>query len=565
MNRRRHIDGEPRAAIRGDGCCATRLLAIGGLVAVLLLAACGRKPDRPAGAAEGPRQGGVLRVLSEPAVCLDPRAVDEVYESAVVRQVCQGLLAFDPSLRLGASLARSWTISPDGIIYRFSLRPGIRFHDGSLLSASDVVFSIERCLDPGMEGTCLAGSYLLQIRGAREFHAGSAPSINGLRALDESTVEIELESPMASFLKVMAMDQTTILPRAVYEGLEERAAAETPVGTGPFRFVGRRANGTIALARFDDYWGNPADLDTVLFVPIEAAVMGKEPEAIATGEVAFGTLSSGASAAARSLGLRIFRSPELSLAFVGLRCDRPPFDTPAVRRAALLAVRRDEIRSVDPEGIVPVFGLLPPGMPGRMPVDQMPRSDLEEARRILAEAGYPGGRGLAPVTIGVTRGGPASREIDRRIGDDLRAIGLDIEMASFSWRELDSLAIEGALQAFVMSWVADMPDPDAFLYPLLHSRGESNLFAYSSPEADELLDRGRHIGIESQRPAIYQRLQDVVLRDAPLIPLYHSSIAYAWRPDFDGVEIGPTGFSFVRFERIHRATSVALASTGGLQ
>lgn len=496
--------------------------------------------------------GGVLRVLAEPAVCLDPRGVDEVYESVVIRQVYQGLLAFDPSLRLSPSLARSWTISPEGTTYRFFIRPGVRFHDGTPLTASDVVFSVERCLDPRFDGDCLAGSYLLQIRGAREFREGRATSIEGLRAPDESTIVIELLAPMASFLKVMAMDQTTVVPRAA-SGREGAAGlANRPIGTGPFRFVAREPNGTVALARFEEYWGSPAYLDSLLFVPLEGAIRGHEAEAIAKGEVEFGTLGSGLSAQARTLGLNVFRSPELSLAFIGMRCDRPPFDIPAVRRAALLALHREEIRAVDSEGIVPVFGLLPPGMPGRMPVDRMPRVDREEARKTLAEAGFPGGKGLPPVEIGVTRGGPASRTINAQIRDDLEAIGLDVQLKICTWRELDSLAVAGALQAFVMSWVADIPDPDAFLYPLFHSEGESNLFAYGSAEADELLDLGRHIEDESKRPAIYQRIQDVILRDAPLIPLYHSSIAYAWRPDFDGVEIGPTGLSLVRFDRVFR-------------
>lgn len=554
-----------RSGDRGrTGLAVTRAFRIAGAcgAVVILLASCERRSGAPADAPAAPRQGGVLRVLSEPAVCLDPRAVDEVYESAVVRQVYEGLLAFDPSLRLIPGLARSWTISPDGTTYRFFLRPGIQFHDGTRLTAKDVVFSIQRCLDPDYDGVCLARSYLLQIRGAQAYQEKRAASIEGLRTLDETTIEIELESPLANFLKVMAMDQTTVLPRHAFHGSGADQAANRPIGTGPFRFASRQSNGGIALARFDGYWGSPAYLDSVLFIPLEGAVLGQEPKAIAKGEVAFGTLSSGLSAEARSLGLRVYRSPELSLAFVGFRCDRSPFHIAAVRRAALLAIQRDEIRAVDPEGIVPVFGLLPPGMPGRMPVDQMPRPDREEARRILAQAGFPGGKGLPPVTIGVARGGPASRKVDGQIRDDLASVGFDARLQVYTWRELDSLVVEGALQAFVMSWVADLPDPDAFLYPLIHSEGESNLFAYASAEADDLLDRGRHIGVEAERPPIYQRLQEVALRDAPLIPLYHSSIAYAWRPDFDGVEIGPTGFSLIRFDRVHRTEAASLADRG---
>ncbi len=521
-----------------------------GAVCVALIGCQGRDRDGTQGSEAAAHRGGTLRVLSEPASVLDPAAVDEVYESVVVRQIYQGLLTFDPGLRILPCLATSWTISPDGTRYTFNLRHGVRFHDGTELTARDVAFSLQRCLTPGRATHSLAATFLMPIRGARAYNEGSAPTVEGIRVADDRTLSIELEHPCPYLLKVLAMDQTVIISREAFERGGEETLERSPVGTGPFRFVRRQLDGGIALARYDGYWGTPAALDTIVFKPLPSGEKGKEAEALAGNQGQLTSLPTGTSAKARELGLSVYRCPELSLTFLGLRLDAPPFDIPQVRQAVLRAIRREPMREIDPEGIIPVFGLLPPGMPGREPVDRMPRTNPAEARRLLAEAGHPDGRGLPAITIATSKGGEASAKIAEGIQSDLRAIGLDVRIRQCEWRELDSLTVGGHLQAFMMSWVADLPDPDAFLYPLFDSHGDTNLFGYSSPEVDSLLARGRILPPGGGRNAIYAKLQDVIIRDAPLVPLYHPSIAYAWRPEVHDVEIGPSGLAMIDFDRI---------------
>jgi ABC-type transport system substrate-binding protein len=547
--------------VRTDSRKRGRRSALVALAALLLLSGCGGK-SKPSRSAQGPpSSGGVLRILSEPASTLDPRAIDEVYESIVLRQIYQGLVTLDPALRLGPCLATSWTISPDGLRYTFTLRSGIRFHDGSPLTAKDAVFSLQRCLDPDLEGSCLAGNYLLYIAGAEDYRQGRASSIRGLRATDDQTLEIELIRPLSIFLKVLAMDQTVIVSSDFFANVGAGRAEHEPNGTGPFRFVRDDGREGDRLARNDAYWGTPALLDSLVFVPSSNAQSG-EPREIIEGRVDFATLSAGTAKEARALGLSVYRSPELSIAFLALRMDRPPFDIPAVRRAVLLAIDRDALLANDPEGTVPVLGLLPPGLPGREPIDRMPRPDPAEARRLLAGAGHPDGKGLTPVTIGFTRGGATSRKVAEQIRLDLERVGLQIQIQIYPWNQLDSLAVAGELQAFVMSWVADLPDPDAFLFPLFHSEGESNLFGYRSAEVDAFLDRARMLQPGPERGRTFLALQEQILRDVPMVPLYHPSSAYAWRPELQGVEIGPTGLALVPFELVHFGPAAAMAQGG---
>lgn len=527
-------------------------------VAVLALG-CGGN-SKPARTIQRPAaSGGALRILSERARTLDPRQIDEVYEAVVLRQVYQGLLALDPALRLGPCLASSWTISPDGLSYLFHIRKGIRFHDGSPLTAQDAAFSLERCLAPEMEGRCLAGSYLLHIDGAEEYLRGSASSVRGIHVVDDSTLEIRLVHPLSIFLKVLAMDQTVVVSRRFFGSAGEARAEREPMGTGPFRFVRFNGRGEASFARNEAYWGTPALLDSLIFVPGDATGPTTEPAAIASGGVDFASLSAGAGPEALSLGLSVYRAPELSVSFLALRADRPPFDIPEVRRAVMLSIDRDAIVAKDPEGMIPVFGLLPPGLPGREPVDRMPRPETAEARRLLAAAGHPDGKGLPPVTISFSKGGSVSRQVAAQLRDDLEEIGLHVKIETIPWAQLDSLAVAGRLQAFVMSWVADLPDPDSFLYPLFHSNGESNIFGYRSARVDSLLEEAHVLQPGPERNRIYLLLQEQVLHDVPMVPLYHSSIAYAWRPDLQGVEIGPTGLALVPFDQVHFGPPVGMA------
>ncbi|MDM7916738.1 MAG: ABC transporter substrate-binding protein [Candidatus Eisenbacteria bacterium] len=558
------------------GGVAGALLLLPPLLLLCGPAGCGRRQQTIA-ESPPPLPGGTVRVLSEPIEEFDPIAVDEVYESVVLRQIYEGLVRFDPNLRIHPSLATSWTISPDGLIYTFRIRTDALFHDGRPLRVEDVAFSLRRAIrgndgDPGV-----AGSYLRGILGASPFAQGRSEDLAGLRILDERTLEIELERPLSILLKVLAMDQAAIVraPEAMaaadaatpsaeaLAAASAEAPAATPaahpaadpgaapaiVGTGPFHLVREEEGGRLVLARNERYWGEPALIDTLVFVP--APSLGVEAgRAILEGWVDFASVGRDEIHLLQTAGYPVYRFPELSFAFLGLRNDLPPFDIPQVRRAVLLSIDREALRRLNPEAIVPVSGLLPSGISGRDPIDRMPRLDRGEAMRLLEQAGYPGGRGLPKIVLGSSTGGSSIRTAEAVRGD-LQSVGFDVEIRPLRWRALDSLATGGALHGFFMTWVADIPDPDSFLYALFHSTGDGNLFRYRSALVDSLLEAGRELPAGAPRSDLYLRIQEGILRDAPMVPLFQSLEAYSWRPEIQGVDIGPCGFSLVPFSRVH--------------
>ena len=164
---------------------------------VVVCSGCGSAPG-PADGVPDARRGGVLRLAHESPQALDPAAVDSVYESLPVNQIFDGLVALDASLSVRPGLASTWTLSRDGRTYTLHLRPGVSFHDGSLLEAEDVVFTIRRLLAPGRELRSVAASYLSGVVGASEFAAGRSKELPGVRAVSPLTVQIELERPYLS-------------------------------------------------------------------------------------------------------------------------------------------------------------------------------------------------------------------------------------------------------------------------------------------------------------------------------------------------------------------------------
>lgn len=519
----------------------------------LFCAPCQKESSQNSPPEERPVEGGRLRVLSEPPGSLDPAAVDEVYEAAIVRQIYEGLLTLDAGLRLHPGLASSWTISPDEKVYTFHIRTGVSFHDGQPLTATDVAFTLQRCLSPDDDVDCLAQSYLAHIEGAVSYQEGHTSEIAGMRIIDDHTLQIELDEPLSIFLNVLAMDQTVILSAADFETKGAQGLEDHPNGCGPFRYVERQIDDGIVLARFDDYWRGASLIDTLIYQPIPESMGITDQEALSLGRVDLATLGREDTARAYRAGMPVYRSPELSLSFLGLRIDKPPLDIPEVRRAILLAVDRAGLQQLDPIGRVPVRGLLPPGMPGRDPVDRMPTRDIEEAAKLLVDAGHPGGEGLPPISIGIVGGGSVTTTTDLLLAN-IRETGLEIELVEMDWRQLDSLAVGGHLQAFLMSWIADLPDGNSFLYALFHSEGEANLFAYASDEVDALLETGRALPNGPERSQAYLDLQAAVLRDVPLIPLFHSSAAYGWRPEVRGLSIGPCGISVVDMTQVYFKT-----------
>jgi len=518
------------------------------LVCSALLVACpSAQADRTAAPAVEPQRGGTLRLHLEVPQSLDPLGADSVYESLPIRQVFEGLVATDAGLNIVPALATTWTISRDGRTYEFHLREGVRFHDSAPLSADDIVFTFERALrsqDPGN----LARPYLSVLAGADAFAAGRETHLSGVRAVDAVTVQIQLARPYSCFLEVLAMDGLRVVPRHVLASVSAEAFGRAPVGTGPFRFHAWDEQ-ELVLERNADYWGEAAWLDSVA-VLFQAEGERLDTDRLLAGEVDVAEIRDGDLERLREPQARVLRFQELSVAFLGLLTRTPPLDDVRIRQAIACAIDRDALVADAPLLRRKAVGILPPGLPGYSPDAKALPHDPQRARALLALAGKPGGRGLPPIDLYTSGSSAAATRVIELIREDLADVGIDLQVHIVPWGEMSTRLQEKTAPAFMLGWVADLADPDAFLRALFQSDVISNLFAFEDAQADTLLDDGAREMHPVRRVHLYREAERRILQLAPLVPLYHSSGLLATSRRVHDFDPGPMGLSAIDLRRV---------------
>lgn len=527
--------------------------ALASLLALTILPACGSSEagGRQVVADARPRQGGSFQMVLEGPSCLEPACVDSVYDALPVGQIFDGLVALDAGLNVVPRLADTWTISRDGRTYTIHLRTGVTFHDGSPLTADDVVFSIERLLDPKRSRRSIACSYLAVIKGADAYSRGRARRLAGVTALDPSRIEISLDRPYLSFLEVLAMDDLRISPRSVVTARGERAFRRAPVGTGPFKLASWTAQELRLVANTEYFAGRPHLDEVVIHFPApgerdqgNARFLRGETQIVEPTSDSLPVL-------AKDPTVELHRYQELSLSFLGIQTGAPPWEDDRVRKAIAQAIDRKALQQLSPATRREAQGILPPGLPGYSPSPKAPAYDPEAARVLLAKAGYPGGRGLPPLRLYTAQtGSSAVVKSNERLRDDLAKVGIRLETHEVPWSRLIELIEDSAAPAFQLGWIADLPDPDAFLRTLFEPGGSANYFNFLDPDTAAALERGASETNPIERARIYRELEKSILDKAPLIPLFHSMGMIASRREVHGLKPGPMGIASLDLETV---------------
>ena len=475
--------------------------------------------------------GGVLRLLEQAPWTLDPVQSTSVYESVPVNQLFDSLVDLGPDLAITPSLADRWTISANNLVYTFELRPGVRFHDGSRLTADDVAFSLTRAVDSPY------GSFLSMVE--------------DIEVLDPSTIRIRLSRPSLAFLETLSMDGMKIIPKNQFMAMGEEAFARQPIGTGPFKFGFWNAD-ALELVRNDDYYTGAPLLDglRIDFLPDE--ITGAQiTERWFEGEIDVTDVPLlEAARFQRDRKTTILRYPELSLAFIGLVQTTPPLDNRLVRQAIASAIDRDRLTADSEATRRTASGALPPGLQGYSPDAKGLVYDPDAARQRLVEAGYPGGKGLREISVLHSGVSASARLMLRRITEDLASVDIKLVAERVSWAELNERIEEGRADMFVLAWVADLTDPDTFLRGLFHSDASSNFFAYRDPATDQLLDDAAQQENPQLRSALYRDLENRILNDVPMVPLFHTAACLGVRTRVQGLKPSPLGLAAVHFEKV---------------
>jgi len=448
---------------------------------------------------------------------LDPHIVTAFNSFAIVNgTVYEGLTAIDPRLRIVPGLAASWTISADARTYRFTLRPGARFHDAAPLSAEDVVASLER-----VRGTAIASPL-----------ASRLAALDTATAIDPGTVELRLKEPSAPLLASLA--GIAIVPARF--ATDKDSLQRAPMGTGPFRFAEWQPNAFIRLVRHDGYGvpGVPAVEGVRFSILPESAT---RQLGLASGQ--FAMLPNLDAVTALQLkgrpGIRLQETLELAYTLIGMNTGKPPFDNPKVREALNLSLDRSEIVQAALFGAGVPGGPLSPALTDwAVDVASFPcyRTDRARARALLAEAGH-----ASPLKVTMTvLPRQDIRDIAVVVQAQLNQAGFEVELKS---PELGAFIQEWRNSAFELfaSTNAGSVDPDDYFFRAFRTGGSTNVFKYSNPALDSLLDRARAETDQAARRALYAEVQAILACQGPVAHLAYGQLFTATGPFVQGFEM----------------------------
>jgi peptide/nickel transport system substrate-binding protein len=462
----------------------------------------------------GPADTLVVGLLADPVTLVPHRATDLVSQAIVVN-VCDTLVRErGDGGRTEAALATSWA-SPDHRSWTFTLREGVRFHDGAPFDAEAVIENVE------------------SLRRIRAF-PGTAERLGPL------VVRVVLERPDATLLSTLSQPYYSMQsPRAL--GGDSPAA----VGTGPFRLALARP-GLAELTAEAEHWSGPPRLRRLRFrrYPGEEALL----RALLAGDVdVTAALGPGRADELRGhAGITLDSFTGLNVAFVSVNNERPPWSDARVRQALSRAVDREALvaRFLGGHG-APAHGPLPPSLlphPGRV---HDPGLDRAGAKRLLAEAGLGDGFDTTLLTVDTPRPYmPTPLALAAALKEQLGAVGIRAALRAIpSWSEYLERATGGDYDLAVLGWQADSTDPNDFLSALVSAGaiGTTNRSRYRSPAMDFLLKRARRESEAAERSALYRQAEELFRKDMPFVPLYHVSVFTAYRRSVRGVVPGPTG------------------------
>ena len=472
--------------------------------------------------------GGTFLRLGVDPPTLDPHLNTDASSALYAVEIFGGLMTIDQKIAIVGDLAEGWDVSPDGTTTTFRLRPEATFHNGRPVTATDVKWSLERAADPITE-SFNAAVFLSDIVGVDDKLTGLANNISGVEIINDHTITITTDAPKAYFLSKLTYPVSFVLDR------ENVAIGPSwilePNGTGPFKMTEYRPGEVLRLTRFDDYHLEPAKLDEVEFLLSggNSMLMYENDEIHVTGIGL--SLLQGVRDPSNPLSSEVVTAlPQFDVDYFGLNTTEPPFDDIKVRQAFNYAIDRQTLATTLLQDlVVPAAGILPPGFPGYNPDLVGYNYDPDKASQLIQESKY-GDTGELPritLTVPGSFGAAISPSIEAMLAMWEENLGVEISILQTEWAIYLQDLHQNRFQMFGgLGWIADYPDPENFLDVLFHSESTNNQSEYTNRQLDRLLQRARVEQDEAVRFDLYHQSEEIIVDDAPWIPLWHSNGGY---------------------------------------
>ncbi|WP_395310800.1 ABC transporter substrate-binding protein [Mycobacterium sp. AMU20-3851] len=484
-------------------------LVAAALAAVIALACAACSPGQRVDL--GQDAGNLIAAIAGEPDQLDPHKTSAYFSFEVLENVFDTLVEPDADLVMRPALASSWETSPDQLVWTFHLRPGVTFHDGSPLTAGDVVYSYRRIIDE-------------KLTNSDKFSA-----VADVSPVDDQTVRITLTRPTPNLLTNLGgFKGMAIVQR---RNVEDGQIATNPIGTGPFAFAGQKSGDSITLRANDRYWGGAPQIPGVTFRFISESSTALS--ALQAGEIDW----TDAVPAQRVTQLRnddslsLAETPSNDYWYLALNLARAPWNDVRVRQAVSFALDRPSIVQATSYGTAQANQLaIPEGNPWFVPYDRYSR-DLDKARDLLQQAES------APSTLDllVTSEYPQTVTAAQVIADNLAPLGITTSIRTVDFATWLDEQNSGNFDMLMMGWLGNI-DPDDFYYAQHHTDGTSNAQKFSDPRVDRLLDAGRTETDQQARKDDYAQAATLIADEVSYIYLYNPAVIQAWSPELTGYE-----------------------------
>jgi oligopeptide transport system substrate-binding protein len=530
----KHLDPRQRQWSRSGGLPLVTLLLLAGL---LSLTGC-PPPKKTAQQLPGGEQSETAArtdyrwPLNSDPLTLDPAHLTDTVSDAVARRLFNTLVRFGEGGTIVGDLASAHTISDDGLVYTFTIPEGIQFHNGDPCTAQDVVFSLRRVIDPATSSE--RAMLLNYVKGAKEFGAGTAADVAGIAAPDDKTVKITLNAPYAPFIDVLCMTNMAVVPKSEVER-DPEGFGEHPIGTGPFIFSEWKRGESLTLKVNRDYFKPEAKIQNLIY------------RIITDEQTRFSNFKAGeldhCDIPPSKIG-EVRKDPQLKdlvqgeaamdMYSYGFNCEREPFkDNTALRQALNYAVNKEHIvSSIWGDVVTEQKTYVPAGMFYYANESVGYPYDAAKAAELLKQAGYEGGKGLPPITLNIDLQ-PTNKLVAEAVQSDLKAIGVDVRLETTDWGPFLEKIYAGEAQFHQNTWLTDYPDPDNWLFQLLHSSNkgdQGNTTRWSNSEFDLLVEKAQVATTEQERSELYAKAEGIVSKEAPWLLLFWKNSATLVQP-----------------------------------
>jgi ABC-type oligopeptide transport system substrate-binding subunit/class 3 adenylate cyclase len=454
---------------------------------------------------------------------LDPGLSNDIHSASIIDHLFSGLLEYTPEMAVLPDVAQRWEIQEGGRRYVFHLREDTHWSDGTPVTAEDFVYAWRRVLNPANQSG--SEELLYDIKGARAFHQGETSDTEslGIRTNGPYTLEVELEEPAGYFLQLMAHETTFPIPRHVVERLGEKwTEVDSIVVNGPFLIKKWQHGKSLTLVRNLNHSGRfsgnlqRVEINIHSISESQNLIAMYEADDLDMMQITYFPPEEKNRLRRQHLS-DYFSTPNLTVRFLVFNTVRAPFDDPRIRQAFMMAADKQARGTAASEGpVIPARGgILPPGMPGHSPDIGMPYDPIE-AQELMAQAGYPNGRGFPVVEVIIWPDAEGQMEGIRRSWRE--ALGVEVAYKKMSLIDVHKIAKCEPFHMALQGWAPDYPDPDNFL----RVGFRKEISGWDGAAFDGLVVKARRILDQTQRLKLYQEADRILIEEAVVLPFIYN-------------------------------------------